>query len=709
MKSLKFSNLVRFVFTGGFTLVIAYFMYYFNSDLFSYGKKYCENATADNTAFDFLNSIDGIGIITIAVMYFIGVILFGFRMWLSQLSRNCKASKIVRWILFPYISLDINHLCDEFKENRKEGRRIPDWIYMVKQPSELLDRVVEYMFKGAGEDADDEMKYMNETATTLILILYLTILIQLGILIFDWANGNFSIEQTKTYILIWGILSLFVLILSMIAKTFAIKFLIKLGHLENVCKGLKDKSELPFSPNEYPTAFVLIRTTRKENNKQQKRKGKRGEDHASVKKVYEYIENALCSVAMQDYPNTRVIILEDVESINNSETNNSEITAIINAIQKKYGQKWERLISYNQDKCEGPAGTAYRIRELFLMVASERDIAIMLDDDDTLRHDGAISDIVLHMCMNQAEICLCSFETIEEMHLNICNNGGKTHNDIVKRLEEKAEMFDTSKVMVSSIGWTKAYTKKQVEKYNNNILGTQIQVVKNVEVEEKKIEREKAADIYRELKRYEDFPDILVLASSNKGEAPPRITGVSIPTHNYSKHTGGITTIPDICDFKNARPKFLVLTLKLAFAAEENRIDTWSISNENVQNIIMYVLFKTIQISNIMMSHRRKYEEAGNDKWYKFKDATKDSFVDNLYEALRQMTEEEQTRIKEVLNKYTVEYEYITPKGEVIPQPLPSNDLKELMRTALTTFYKRNRADIDIKDLKWYIEKHSKE
>lgn len=701
MKFLKFSSLVRFVFTGGFSLAIAYLLYY------------CCEGTADNTVLDFFKSVGGIEItIAIATMYFVGVIFFGLRM---SLSRSKMLSKFYdrislgwRRILCPYIELDVNHLCDELKENRKEGRRIPDWIYMVKQPSELLDRVVEYMFKGAGEDADDEMRYMNETATTLIFILYLAILLLFVRFIIALIGSSLVSEPTNILILLTVLIGL-VLILSVIAKTFAIRFLMKLGHMENVCKGVKDISKLSFSPNEYPTAFVLIRTTRKEGNNKKQEQQETEVTGEKDKNEYKYIENALRSVATQDYPNVRIIILEDVESINKSKTENLEIKTIIEVIRKEFGQEWGRLISYNQDKCEGPAGAAFRIRELFLMVAKERDIAIMLDDDDTLRHDGAISDIVLHMCMNQAEICLCSFETIEDMHLNICNNGGKTHNDIVKRLEEKAEMFDTSKVMVSSIGWTKAYTKKQVEKYNNNILGTQIQVVKNVEVEEKKIEREKAADIYRELKRYEDFPDILVLASSNKGGAPPRITGVSIPTHNYSKHTGGITTIPDICDFKNARPKFLVLTLKLAFAAEENRIDTWSISNENVQNIIMYVLFKTIQISNIMMSHRRKYEEAGNDKWYKFKDATKDSFVDNLYEALRQMTEEEQTRIKEVLNKYTVEYEYITPKGEVIPQPLPSNDLKELMRTALTTFYKRNRADIDIKDLKWYIEKHSKE
>ena len=414
---------------------------------------------------------------------------------------------------------------------------------------------------------------------------------------------------------------------------------------------------------------------------------------------------------MQDYPNVRVIILDDVESTNSSGTNNQEIMTIINTIKDKnnFGEKWEKLISYNQEKCDGPAGAAYRIRELFLMVAKERDIAIVLDDDDTLRHDGAISDIVLHICMHQADICLCSFETTENMHLNICNNGGKTHNEIVKKLEEKAEVFDTSMVMISSIGWTKAYTKKLVEKYNNNILGTQLQIVQDAgDKEKKKIKTKKASSIYWELKRYEDFPDILVLASSNKEGASPRITGVSIPTHNYSKHTGGITTNYEIVDFQEARPQFLTLTLKLAFAAEGNKIDTWSISNENVQNVVRYVLFKTIQISNIMLSHRRRYEEGQNEKWSKFGEVTRNSFVDNLCEKLERMTVKEQKELKKNLKSFIGEYIYITPEGYEAQILLPNN-LKELMRTALGIFYKRNREDIDIQDLKWYIEKHSEE
>lgn len=437
MKFLKFSSLVRFVFTGGFALTIAYILYYYC--ILCNTEKSCWDAIKDNA----VQSIGGIGItITIAVMYFVGVIFFGLRM---SLSRSKMLSKFydgtsLRWriILCPYIELDINHLCDELKEECKGKRQIPNWIYMVKRPSELLDSVVEYMFKGAGEDADDEMRYMNETATTLIFILYFAILLPLVRLIITLVQSligkNIVSELTNILILLAVLIGL-VLILSVIAKTFAIKFLMKLGHMENVCKGVKGISKLPFSPNEYPTAFVLIRTTRKEDNSKKQEQQETGA--TEDKNKYKYIENALHSVVTQDYPNVRIIILEDVESANKSGAKSPEITTILNTILDEKNKKWEKLISYNQEKCDGPAGAAYRIRELFLMVAKERDIAIMLDDDDTLRHNGAISDIVLHMCMHQADICLCSFETIEDMHLNICNNGGKTHNDIVKRLEEK--------------------------------------------------------------------------------------------------------------------------------------------------------------------------------------------------------------------------------------------------------------------------------
>lgn len=694
MSSLKFSSLVRFVFTGGFALAIAYLLYSCNSNMAGISEAITGNAVLES-----LKSIGGIGItVAIAVMYFVGVLFFGLRM---SLSRNCKISKFAGWrkFLFPYIRLDVNHLCNELKESREEGRRIPDWIYMVKRPGELLDRVVEYMFKGAREDADDEMRYMNDTATTLIFILYLAIPTQLVIstvnLVQYLIEGNLAIELTHILISLTAVLAVLVmliLILSVTAKTFAVKFLMKLGHMENVCKGIEGKSDMPFSPNEYPTAFILIRTTKKGNKDKDNKKDK------SKDKGYRYLENALRSVTRQDYPNIRVIILDDVESADKSGTKDPEITTIINAIQDRPDQrqgkaekKWEELISYNREVCEGPAGSAFRIRELFLMVAKERDIAIMLDDDDTLRHDGAISDIVLHMCMNQADICLCSFETIENMHLNICNNGGKTHNDIVKRLEEEARVFDNSMVMASSIGWTKAYTYRQVRKYNKCILGTGLQIRINDKGE---TATRQASSIYEQLQRYEDFPDILVLASSEKEEGLPKITGVSIPTHNYSKHRGGITTTPNIKDFKHARPKFLALALKLAFAEKKK---DWTVSSENVLDIVKYVLFKTLQICNILMKLRREYEK-GNKKLEEFRDETKDSFIGYLRTALDEiLIDGEKDKLKEKLAIIAG----VRPETDK-----SSADLMELLKDALEKFYKENSKDIDIKNLEWYIKEH---
>ena len=305
MSSLKFSSLVRFVFTGGFALAIAYLLYSCNSNMAGISEAITGNAVLES-----LKSIGGIGItVAIAVMYFVGVLFFGLRM---SLSRNCKISKFAGWrkFLFPYIRLDVNHLCNELKESREEGRRIPDWIYMVKRPGELLDRVVEYMFKGAREDADDEMRYMNDTATTLIFILYLAILLLFVRFIIALIGSSLVSEPTNILILLTVLIGL-VLILSVIAKTFAIRFLMKLGHMENVCKGVKDISKLSFSPNEYPTAFVLIRTTRKEGNNKKQEQQETEVTGEKDKNEYKYIENALRSVATQDYPNVRIIILEN--------------------------------------------------------------------------------------------------------------------------------------------------------------------------------------------------------------------------------------------------------------------------------------------------------------------------------------------------------------------------------------------------------------
>ncbi len=633
----KFSNLVKYLFTGGVTLVIILLLLPEEIRL-SISKMYNEHSNSLGTI---------IFIFIVAIIYFLGVLIFGVRLWLSTFisfnqwlykNEHLRYNYILR--IFPFIGFDVNHMAKKFSKLSSSKFYFPNWIYLVQHPQRLLDCMVDYTFKVAGEDIDDEMRYMNETAVTLIFILYFVIL-------FFFIYNLFCSCWDWVLLIPLVVLCFLLCVLSYI---FAVKFLTKLGNMERVCNTMKIMSNLPFQLNEMPTVYVLIRTTDKQERSN------------------DCLKDALSSVAKQDYSNIKIIVLDDVD-----ETEKSKTQDIIVESKKNHDNL---SISYDKHQCGGPAGAAYYIREIFLRVASERDIAIMLDDDDTLSYSSAVSDIVLHMYKYKADICLCSFEVVESLNLNICNKGGKTHNKIVEKLESEARVFDESTFMISSIGWTKVYKYNQIEKYNNCILKTKLK------------ENEDARNVYEKLARYEDFPDILVLSSSLDGKLPV-LTGLSRPTHNYTKRKGGITTTPNIDDFNIARPHFLVLTLNLALNSDKKN---WNISPENVLNIIKFVLFKTLQISNILMGNRKKFIKGDKD----FKDFA-ELEVNYFYEILCKCIEDEVKDIK-LLNKYLK----LLLGDQTLAGPDEKKEMKSLVEQALEYVYKENKADIDIENLQCF-------
>jgi hypothetical protein len=233
--------------------------------------------------------------------------------------------------------------------------------------------------------------------------------------------------------------------------------------------------------------------------------------------------------------------------------------------------------------------------------------------------------------------------------------------------------------MISSIGWTKVYKYSQIEKYNNFILKTKLK------------EKEEAKVLYEKLARYEDFPDILVLSSSVDGKLPI-LTGLSRPTHNYTKRKGGITTTPNINDFKIARPQFLVLTLNLALNSDK---ENWNITSENVLNIVRFVLFKTLQISNILMGYKKKFIEGDKDlsDFGKLK-------ANYFYKILCNCIEEEVKDIH-LLNKYLK----LFLGDQTLYEKNEKSEMKYLVKKALEFMYNENKDDIDIDDLKYFYEK----
>jgi ABC-type multidrug transport system fused ATPase/permease subunit len=320
--NLKFSNLVKYLFTGGVALVVVLFFIPKETRIFI-SDMYNEYSSALGTI---------MFIFIIAVIYFLGVLIFGVRLCLSLLIafnkwlyKNNSLNKFIYefiLILCPFVRFDVNHMAKKLSISSNLNFYLPNWIYLVKHPQRLLDCMVDYTFKVAGEDIDDEMRYMNETAVTLMFIFSLTI--------------PFLINYIVCFDVSWIIFIPFVVLyglLCVLSYIFAVKFLTKLGNMEKVCENEKIMSNLPFQLNELPTVYVLIRTTDRQ------------------KRSNDCLKDALNSVAKQDYPNIKIIVLDDVD-----ETEKSKTQDIIVESKRNHNNL---SISYDKHQCGGPAGAAY--------------------------------------------------------------------------------------------------------------------------------------------------------------------------------------------------------------------------------------------------------------------------------------------------------------------------------------------------------------
>lgn len=362
-------------------------------------------------------------------------------------------------------------------------------------------------------------------------------------------------------------------------------------HIGNQCNALEHNDKnLHQIYNLYgaPTAFILIRSH---------------ENDAS------YLHNALKSIAEQTYYNIRIIVLEDRQ---NGQTSKSKVEEEIRKFideqeSKKDPRRYRDIISYCNKNCGGAAGAAFHIREAFFQIANDDDIAIFLDGDDRFKRPDAVEDIVAQMERTKAQICVTSFETVEKTDNNICNNGGKSHLDQVRKFKKKRSTFNRNEFCyLSSIGWTKSYKYKQLKKYQELI--------------------KTRKDDYCNLKFYEDFPDILALLIDN-----PIITGLNDPTHAYYKREGSITATPSIEAFKEQRAGFLALLWELA------NDTTSGIKADQRRYVVRFIIIKIFQIENILAKYRNesKNSHCKQDAYKQFSVNTHFTFfVNRFYEKL---------------------------------------------------------------------------
>ena len=575
----KFSDVIRFILLGGITsfLIVCCLYSLLGSDIFTKIPRIIKD-------YHYI-----IFIFFLSVFFIIGVLLQGIRLqWLYLLNKNklfdffCKPNfNWFRLCFFPVYYNSYETYCRILKEsNSKQNILLPSWIYTSDHPERLLG-IIEAHLKCYDKDiVDNEYKTFNMFFTTVLipirlilitLFLYIILffnLTQFKINISEWCNMfnvvlceldfkylyNFIISDQKNYVYIYFLILLLIrIIVSMLSKRYAYEYIKQLGEQ---CKAIEEKNQdylrKIYSYHGEPTAYILIRTSTKHN-----------------RRADEFLRRSLQSIAAQTYNNIHVIVLEDVDD----EQNKTDIVEkTINEVVRN-NERLMNKVEYSFKKLDGAAGSVYEIRNIFLKTGDKSDICIMLDDDDEFARPNAVEDIVVQLIRNKADVCISSFISKNNIRLDITNQGGKVHNDLVSNLEENPSCFnDVKYCKLSSIGWTKSYKYDTIRRFQ--------EIISPFEVE------------FKNLKYYEDFPDIIALLLKDV-----RITGIHKPIYFYNKTQNSVTSSYTIDAFKIQRVGFLVLLLKCVYKNKTELCDdAWKYTIE-------FVIFKTIQIENIICKY----------------------------------------------------------------------------------------------------------
>lgn len=322
-----------------------------------------------------------------------------------------------------------------------------------------------------------------------------------------------------------------------------------------------------------------------------------------------YFQECLESALRQTYPNTSIIILKYglfalplfttkywwcprvVRKIVNRHKTNTNITV-------------PEVYVYHHNN-RGAALSLYNIHRILIdkigkIEVNDNDIAILLDDDDMLVNSSVVQDIVDRMDKKNASICLTQFESIGESSLNIVNQAGRIHNNLIKELNEQGgdvtpcsstESFGESALcFADSLGWTKAYRIKVIKKYHEDLLSI--------------FKREcKLKCFLRNNDAFEDFPEIINLCRKDV-----KTTVLATPTHKYRKHPNSITATPREKDFKCKRTAYLTLLMKLynelTGKNEGKNKDKNILRKDSDKTIARYFTIKILTIENILAKFR---------------------------------------------------------------------------------------------------------
>lgn len=381
---------------------------------------------------------------------------------------------------------------------------------------------------------------------------------------------------------------------------------------------VQKKSGTPVGQNESKAvthAYILIRT--KLNLKCFFRNGKK----------YRYFRECLESALRQTYPNTSIIILKyGLFALPFFTTtywwHPRVVRKIVNCHKTNTNATVPEVYVYHHNN-RGAALSLYNIRRILIekigkIDVNDNDIAILLDDDDMLVNSSVVQDIVDSMDKKNASICLTQFESIGESSLNIVNQAGRIHNNLLKELNEQGgnvtpcsstESFGESALcFADSLGWTKVYRINVIKKYHEDLL--------SLFKRERKLKR-----FLRKNNAFEDFPEIINLCRKDV-----KTTVLAAPTHKYRKHQNSITATPRQKDFKRKRPAYLRLLMRLYLALKEKGM----LHTGSDYTIARYFSIKILTIENILAKFRTN---CSNKRW--LRNSHNGTFVQWLIDSLK--------------------------------------------------------------------------
>ena len=348
---------------------------------------------------------------------------------------------------------------------------------------------------------------------------------------------------------------------------------------------------------------------------------------------------------------------------------------------------------------KGSSYSTFLVRELFLELADDNDIAISVDQDDELKK-GAIINIA--NSMYEGGIVVSPFRMKDSGNLDITDDGGRLHNRAARKLAKvskarriikgkypipelkrqklfwphgKNELIELlSNVILknivnawsrfkarfrnfrvgrrcitelSSIGWTKSYTKAALYQFHQDL---KLFLFERICVDKKDDETTYIMDAYNknddidvnsgvrlfftDHKAYEDFIDYYTLLY----DGIP-VSGNKEASHNYIKHPSSITSTPTVEDFQDHRTASLIALIDLCYAKKNGTLSLNECGEakhliggpkfgkpgkytelcENFEiKLLQFIASKTYQIESIIDKYIHEYLKEGKTQYADF-------------------------------------------------------------------------------------------